>query len=192
MPDEAVRDACAPRPQRRPTMNDVAGAARVSLKTVSRVVNDEPGVSPLTAQKVRDAADALGYRFDLSASSLRRGDRRTRSLGLLVSWIANPFDAQIHQAVEEAAQVCGSAVLAASSHNEAHLERERVAALLARQVDGLVVAPTATDQGYLQPEIDAGTPVVFVDRAPAGIEADAVVSGNAAGTAEAALCGRES
>ena len=70
--------------QQRPTMRDVAALAGVSLKTVSRVVNDEPGVSPELAKKVQLAIDRLDYRPNLGASSLRRSDRLTRTLGLLL------------------------------------------------------------------------------------------------------------
>jgi DNA-binding LacI/PurR family transcriptional regulator len=61
----------------RPTMKDVASLAGVALKTVSRVVNDEPTVAPELAARVREAAVKLGYRPNLTASSLRHGDRRT-------------------------------------------------------------------------------------------------------------------
>ena len=67
----------------RATMHDVAALAGVSLKSVSRVVNREPGVSAELARKVGVAVAELGYRHNLGAGNLRRG-RRTASIGVLV------------------------------------------------------------------------------------------------------------
>lgn len=63
----------SPSPRSRPTMREVAALAGVAIKTVSRVVNEVPTVDPAIAARVRDAADKLGYRPNLTASSLRRG-----------------------------------------------------------------------------------------------------------------------
>ena len=79
------------RPGRRPTLRDVAALAGVSFKTVSRVVNDEPGVSPAVAARVREAADTLGYRPNAAATALRRADGRTATLGVLLEDSGNPF-----------------------------------------------------------------------------------------------------
>lgn len=87
----------------RATMKQVAALAGVGTKTVSRVVNDEPNVAPGTAQRVWDAVRALDYHVDLQAGSLRRTDGRTRTLGLLISSVDNPFAGAIHRAVEDAA-----------------------------------------------------------------------------------------
>ncbi len=76
---------------RRPTMRDVAARAGVSFKTVSRVVNDEPGVSPALIERVRQAVDELGFRPNVGARVLRRADARTASIGLLLDDVADPF-----------------------------------------------------------------------------------------------------
>ena len=72
-------------PRPRPTMRDVAALAGVSLKTVSRVVNREPGVSGDLQGRVRRAAQQLDFRLNLTASNLRRADQRTATIGLLAS-----------------------------------------------------------------------------------------------------------
>src|SRR3569833_3788921 len=87
----------------RPTMNDVARTARVSLKTVSRVVNGETTVAPDLAARVRAAVESLDYRPHLGASMLRRNDRRTRTIGVLLEDMTNPFSAALHRAVEDEA-----------------------------------------------------------------------------------------
>lgn len=166
-------------------MRDVAALAGVSLKTVSRVVNDEPGVSDDLALKVRRAADQLDFKPNLGASNLRRTDGKTRTIGLLVNNVANPFSSALHRAVEEVARARGVALLAASLDEDPARERELASALAARRVDGLIVMPTSADHSYLHTERRAGMAVVFVDRTPVGIDADSVVVDNEAGSARA-------
>ncbi|GAA2149846.1 LacI family DNA-binding transcriptional regulator [Glycomyces algeriensis] len=167
-------------------MRHVAELAGVGIKTVSRVINGEPNVTPETTQRVLDAARALDYQPDLHAGNLRRSDRRTRTLGLLVGSVDNPFSGAVHRAVEDAAAERGVAVFASSLDDDPEREREAVAAFLRRRVDGLILTVASADQAYLEPELQRGTPVVFVDREPSGIETDAVVSDNAGGAARAA------
>lgn len=169
------------RPVGRATMRDVAALAGVSLKTVSRVVNREPGVAAATAERVERAAARLAFRPNLAASSLRRADGRTSMLGLLLEDVANPFSAALHRGVEETARARGVAVIAASLDEDPSRERALVRALVAHRVDGLVLAPTAGQQGYLSAELRAGLSIAFVDREPVGIEADVVLADNRAG-----------
>ena len=159
-------------------MRDVAALAEVSLKTVSRVVNGEPGVRPELASRVTRAAEELHYRPNLTASSLRRADGRTATIGLVVDDVANPFFADIHRGVEDVARERGVAVMAASLDRRDDLEADIVRRFASRRVDGLLLVPTATDQSYLATERRSGWPVVCVDRLPVGVEVDAVLSDN--------------
>lgn len=170
----------------RPTMRDVAALAGVGIKTVSRVVNEEPGVSEATRQRVLGASRQLNYQLDMAAGSLRRAGRKTLSIGLLLPSVANPFSSEIHRALEDALTARGIAVFAASVDDDAEKEKALVAAFLGRRVDGLVVTPIARSQAYVIPEHSRDLPLVFIDREPVGIEADAVVTDNAAGSARAA------
>lgn len=167
------------------TLRDVAALAGVGIKTVSRVVNGEPGVSPATTEKVRRATEQLGYRADLAAASLRRGDRRTKSIGLLVPSVDNPFAGAVHRGIENVAGERAVVVLSVSTDDDPEREKRLVAALLQRRVDGLIVAPSPAEQGYLARELGRHTPVVFIDRHPRGFEADTVTSDNAEGIATA-------
>lgn len=169
------------RPQPRATMRDVAALAGVSLKTVSRVVNREPGVSPTTSTRVHRAADQLDFQLNLGARSLRRADGRTATIGLILENVENPYSSALHRAVENVARERGVAVLAGSLDEDPQRERELVAAFSSRRVDGLVIMPTGSDHTYLLPERRAGTPMVFVDRSPGHIEADVVLADNRAG-----------
>jgi LacI family transcriptional regulator len=164
----------------RPTMKDVASRAGVALKTVSRVVNDEPGVTPETATRVRNAINELGFRRNDSARLLRKG--QTASIGLIMEDIGDPFYSALSRAVEDVAHWNGSLLFAGSSDEDPQREQELALALCARRVDGLIVIPASGDHRYLLPEIAAGVASVFVDR-PAGlIDADAVLADNVGGT----------
>ncbi|MEV5508498.1 LacI family DNA-binding transcriptional regulator [Streptomyces orinoci] len=163
-------------------MKDVAARAGVGLKTVSRVVNGEPGVTPDTERRVQEAITALGFRRNDSARMLRKG--RTASIGLILEDLADPFYAPLARAVEEVAREHGALLINGSSAEDPERERELALAFCARRVDGLVVIPAGADHRYLEPEMAAGVATVFVDR-PAGlIAADAVLSDGFGGARE--------
>ncbi|MGH3383335.1 MAG: LacI family DNA-binding transcriptional regulator [Nocardioidaceae bacterium] len=163
----------------RPTMVDVARQAHVSLKTVSRVVNEEPGVRPETEQRVRDAIAELGFRRNDGARQLRRG--RTASIGLIVEDLANPFYSALAASCERVARLRRHLLITASAEGSAEREESLAGALLARRVDGLIVVPAAPEHGWLRTELSAGMPVVFVDRPATGVEADTVLADNEGG-----------
>jgi LacI family transcriptional regulator len=167
-------------PGRRTTMKDVAGLARVSIATVSRVVNGEDVRSDLAA-RVNDAIVVLGYRRDLTASTLRRTDRHSASIGLVFEDVSNPFFSAVQRGIEDVARGHGSLTFAGSSDEDPGRERELVEAFCARGVDGLVIVTCTNDHSYLQRERRIGTALVFVDRPPVFLDADAVVSDNAGG-----------
>jgi LacI family transcriptional regulator len=164
-------------------MHDVAALAGVSLKTVSRVVNREPGVSDDLVERVERAAAKIGYRHNLTASSLRRADRKTATIVLLLDDMANPFSAAIHRAIEDAAHLRGVAVFAASLDEDPEREQRLIAAFVERRVDGLVLMPAGPDQSYLVHEKRAGVAMVFVDRPPSFLDADTVTTANREGAA---------
>jgi LacI family transcriptional regulator len=165
-------------------MRDVARHAGVSLKTVSRVINGEPGVASTTATRVTGSIEALGFRRNDLARSLRQG-RSSATLGLVIEDVANPFYSVIAQAVEEAARQRGFLLITGSCQEDPERERELVSALLRRRVDALLIVPAGTDHRYLLPELAAGVPAVFLDRPPQGLEADAVLLDNLGGARRA-------
>jgi LacI family transcriptional regulator len=168
----------------RPTMRDVAALAGVSLKTVSRVINAEPAVSADLLARVQRAIEQLDYRPNLTASSLRRNDRKTATVGLVLEDLANPWSAAVTRAVEDAARPRRVTVVAGSVDEEPERERALVHEFVARRVDGLIVAPTGGDQSYLFADRRAGTALVFVDRRPTNLDADVVVAANRSGAAD--------
>jgi LacI family transcriptional regulator len=176
-----MTDPPEPASRARPTMHDVAALARVSLKTVSRVINGETTVAPDLAARVQRAAATLDYRPNLTARNLRSSDGRTRTIGVLLENVANPFSSALHRAAEDVARARGVAVFAASVDEDAERERELALALVTRRVDGLIIVPAGDDQSYLANEQRAGLNLVFADRPAQLLRADAVVSDNAVG-----------
>ena len=168
----------------RPTMRDVAVQAGVSLKTVSRVINDEAGVAPGTADRVGAAIAALGFQRNDLARSLRHG-RSSATIGLVIEDMANPFYSAIAQAVEAAASARGCLLITSSCEEDPDRERALVQALLRRRVDALLLVPASGDHAYVRREAGNGTPVVFVDRPPGGIDADTVLIDDAGGARSA-------
>src|ERR1700756_4551909 len=98
----------------RSTMREVAALAKVSIKTVSRVVNGESGVSPHLARRVLAASERLNYRHNMPASSLGRSDGRTATLGRFLEDVSNPFASMLHRSIEDVAVRRGVLVLAGS------------------------------------------------------------------------------
>src|SRR5512133_986492 len=166
-------------------MTDVAAAAGVSLKTVSRVVNTEPGVTAETEARVREAIEQLGFRRNYVARALRRG-QRFRMLGLVIEDVANPFYSAIARGVEEVTRELDLLLSAASSDEDPARERELVQLFCERRIDGLLIVPAGDDHRYLLPELRLGMHAVFIDRPPGNIEADVVLLDNLGGAQAAA------
>lgn len=159
-------------------MAEVASEANVSVKTVSRVVNREPGVRADTADRVLAVIDRLGFRRVDPDVGLRAA--RTFTIGLVVEDLANPFYSQIGAAVEREARIRQHQLITASAEGSPTRERAVLSAMLARRVDGLVVVPAGATP-VADPEVVAsGTPIVYLDRPVRG-EADTVLSDNHGG-----------
>jgi len=161
-------------------MRDVAERAGVSLKTVSRVINAEAGVTPATAARVTEAIADLGFERNDLARSLRHG-RSSATLGLVIEDVGNPFYSAVAQAVEAAARDRDFLLITASAREDAERERQLVGALLRRRVDALLVVPAGPDHRY----ISTSARTVFLDRPPHGIAADTVLLDNLGGARRA-------
>lgn len=170
--------------RRRPTMRDVAASAGVSLKTVSRVVNAEAGVSPALVERVRRAVEDLDFQPNAGASSLRRTGGKTGSVGLLLEDVANPYSSALHRAIEDVAVPRGVMVFSASLDEDPERERRLTRAFTGRRTDGLILVPASDDQSYLSNELRAGMAIVCVDRECHGLPVDSVIATNTSGSAE--------
>ncbi|MEU0964022.1 LacI family DNA-binding transcriptional regulator [Streptomyces sp. NPDC005917] len=145
-----------------PTMSDVARSAGVSVATVSHVLNETRPVLPHTRQAVLDAIEELGYTHNALARSLVTS--RTRSIGLAVSAISNPYFTGILQGVEAAVLERGYSLLIADPHDDPVHERKVAQLLHERRVDGLIVAPSADPRELLAYLGRHAVPTVLLDR----------------------------
>jgi LacI family transcriptional regulator len=151
------------------------------MKTASRVINGETRVNATLALNVRRAAEVLDYRPNLTARNLRRSDGFTHTLGVVLFDVSNAFSSSLQRAIEDVASTRHIVVISSSVDEDPQRERDNALALVARQVDGLVVVPAGDDQSYLAREQRLGLKVVFVDRVPQLLRADAVVGDNRGG-----------
>ncbi len=175
-----ARSGAPATPPRRPTMVDVARRAGVSIKTVSRVVNNAPHVQQELVDRVLAAVADLGFRRNGIAHTLRSG-RTTATIGLVIEEIGNPFYSTIAAAVAEVAGAHDTMLITASSEEDPDREQHLLLDLCSRRVDGLLVVPAAFDHSFLRVEVEMGLPVVFLDRPAGGLLADTVLLDNRGG-----------
>jgi LacI family transcriptional regulator len=131
------------------------------------------------------AVERLDYRHNLTASSLRRADGKSATIGVVLEDVANPFSSALHRSIVDVALGRGVLVLAGSSDEDEVRERQLVSAFASRRVDGLIIVPASRDHSYLLNERRAGTAIVFADRPPYFFDADTVLTDNAAGVRRA-------
>lgn len=146
----------------------------MSIKTVSRVTNGEPVVESATRTRVQEAIDRLGYRPNELARGLKGS--HTRTIGLVIADISNPFFADLCKEVEEVARGRGYSVILCASSEDTDSERQYIELLLQRRVDGLLLVPAPGTGNYLRREREAGLPVVALDRPVEGVETDVVLA----------------
>lgn len=169
----------------RPTMREVAALSGTSLKTVSRVFNSVPTVDPVLTEKVLKAAKKLNYTPNMTAGSLRRTNGKTKTIGILLEDISNPFSASVYRIYEDYAAERGYLILAGSLDEQPEREHELVNLFISRRVDGLLIAPSGNNHAYLRSEVANGMHFGFIDRPPVNFKADTVLSTNREGSFEA-------
>jgi LacI family transcriptional regulator len=160
----------------RPTIRDVAEAAGVSTATVSNVLRRTRFVGPARERKVRDAIELLGYNPNWVAASLR--SRRSGVIGIVVPDITNSFFAAVVRRIEELAARSNYQILLADTQEDPAREKERVLALIRRQVDGLIVTPCRDQSETFEDIRKSKIPTVIVDRVETGTEFDCVSATN--------------
>jgi LacI family transcriptional regulator len=143
-------------------MNDVAAAARVSLGTVSKVLNGNVRVGEELRQRVLDACDALNYQHNRIAASLR--SRQTHTIGIVVPDISNTFYSALVEKLENLASANGYTVVIVTAGEEPERMRERIGILKERQVDGIVAIPSLHASNLLERAVGNDLPCVIVDR----------------------------
>lgn len=157
-------------------MLHVAEAARVSVATVSAVVNGTGIVSPQLTARIEEAIREIGYKRNAIARSLKMGT--TRTIGLMVADITNPFFTDVVSVIQEVLHRAGYALMLCGNDEDVDTQDNQIRLLLDRMVDGLIIAP-AGDDASLKGILDgSNVPVVLIDRVCDGLDADAVVLDN--------------
>jgi DNA-binding LacI/PurR family transcriptional regulator len=150
--------------QRAPTMRDVARMAGVSVQTVSCVVNDKPGITEETRQRVQAAIAQLSYRPYTVARSLRT--RQTRTIAVVVSDIANPSFSTMASAAEDYAHTFGYNLTLYNTHDDVEREAQYILMATERWVDGVLFVSAEDHMKSLETLRKAGIPSVAIDRLP--------------------------
>ena len=161
-----------------PTITDVARLAGVSVGTVSNVLNGTVPVGGERRERVLAAISALGYRPNMLAHGLRR--RRSPVVGICVPRTSVAYLAALVEAFEEMASGGGHQVMQVLTHDDAAMERQRVAALLRYHIGGLILVPGAEPEATFEIVSQSGAPMVVVDRAARGWDFDQVTFDNRA------------
>ena len=166
------------------TIKDVAERAGVSITTVSHVINRTRYVSEELTQKVYDAMRAMNYRPNILARSLRSG--RSRTIGLIIPDISNPFFAEISRKIEDKGFEFGYNLILCNTDESPEKEERYVDVLIAKQVDGLIFISAGDSGGFQKNPYRDDIPVVIADREVEGIESDVVLIDNFNGGFKAA------
>jgi LacI family transcriptional regulator len=152
---------------------DVAARAGVSSATAARALGGYGRVSDATRARVTTAAHELGYRVNGIARSMVTG--QTRTLGLVVADIENPFFAAATRGFGDVARDAGYDVMVVSTDEDPVRERSALGVLVGRRVDGVAVSPASdSDPAHLIELVRSGQPLVLLDRAVRGVSADVV------------------
>ena len=150
--------------RRRPTLREVASAARVDVSTVSRALRPETQgmVKQETLRRVLATAESLGYRANPFARGLK--DQRSRIVGMLVPDLGNPLFPPIARGIEDGLRDEGYAMMLASTDQDVLREESLINIFMDRRVDGLVLATALRSYPLLDLLTKSGVPVVLVNR----------------------------
>jgi len=165
------------------SIREVAAHAGVSVGTVSNVLNRPDIVAEPTRSRVRAAIEQLGFIRNESARQLRAG--RSRTIGLVVLDVANPFFTDVARGVEDEASESGLAVILCNSDDQQTKETHYLELLEEHRVQGILITPVSADDDRLARLQQRGTPVVLVDsrsptRGQCSVSVDDVLGGELA------------
>lgn len=163
------------------TIKDIAKALGLSTSTVSRALRDSYEISTGTKKLVTDYAREVHYRPNPNALSLK--ERKSKSIGIVVSEVANHYFSQAINGIESIANIRGYTVIITQTHESLDREIANVQHLAARSVDGLLISLSAETDNvqHLEELHERGLPIVFFDRVPEQINTHKITADNAQG-----------
>ena len=167
------------------TLKDIAKILNLSPSTVSRALRDSHEISEETKRIVLEFATKVNYRANPLARGLK--ERKSYSIGIVVSEIANNFFSQVIDGIESVAYDKNYQVVISQTNESADRERFHVEHFFSRSMDGLLMAMSSesADNTYLEGIIERGMPIVFFDRVPANLPSHRVITDNKRGAFEA-------
>ncbi len=160
---------------KRITIKDIANYLTISVSTVSRALTDDKNIRSETKEKVKAAAEELGYKPNPVATNLKYG--RTNTIGVIVPEMITPFASQVIGGIQEVVYPLGIKVLIAESHESHERELDNIATMERFMVDGIIVCLSDYQKSrdeYLRLQA-AGMPLIFFDRIPHGMEVSQVI-----------------
>lgn len=148
------------------TIYDIARKLNISSATVSRALNHTKNVNSKTKERVLAAAEKMGYRQNLLASSLRK--QRTHTIGVLLHEVNSNFVTSVLAGIEKVTTQEKYDILIAHSNEDGNREAANAKNLFSKRVEGLIVSLALTSSGtdHFQPYLDHDIPIVFFDRVP--------------------------
>ncbi len=147
---------------KRTTLADIAKAAKVSMMTVSRAINNKPGLSDELRQHILDLAETMGYRPNSFARGL--ATQQTTTVGLVVPDITNPFFAQIARGVEDAAFENQYNIFLVNTNEDAVREAAVLDTLWQKGIDGVIICSSRLSDEALEAQIQRFPAIVLVNR----------------------------
>jgi LacI family transcriptional regulator len=144
------------------TIKDIARLANVSHTTVSRAMNDKSRIRNETKERILSIAKELNYRPDFIARSLVI--RRTKTLGLVITTIANPFYNELAQGIETTARGLGYNIILCSTHSDLSTENQHIEMLRSKGVDGIIFSSAHMGDPNILTLAEEGFPIVMVNR----------------------------
>ena len=151
-----------PSPEKRVTLQDIARHTGVTINTVSRALKNKPDISVKTCERIQQVAREMGYVRNYAASSLRSG--RTKTLGLILGEMSNPYYAVVADAVHEAASALGYTLMTLCAREDPEQEMNAVETAMSRQVDGILLFPSKNARAAVQRMRETNTPYVLMSR----------------------------
>lgn len=169
--------------EQKPNIQDVAKLANVSIATVSRVINNQGGVRKVTEERIHKAIEELGYIRNAAARIMKR--KETKTIGVIVPDIKNPFFPLVMAGIEQKAREKGYFTILSSTNESPIVEEKILKNFIERGVDGVIIT-TANESGeHLKLLQDQDIPIVAVDRSIKSFAVDTVLVDNAKGSYQA-------